>query len=319
MNDINMSDNDADTTLENQQKIINQVVSKVSAVLLDKEHQIRLAIACIIARGHLLIEDQPGLGKTVLAQALAAVMGLEFKRVQFTSDLLPADIIGAAVYERETASFRFHQGPVFTQVFLADEINRATPKSQSALLEAMEERQVSSEGETRPLSKVFFVIATQNPLESQGTYPLPEAQLDRFLMRISLGYPRHAAEINILAGEDRRTLLSRIEPVLNMQSLQALQKRAEVIHASPALLEYIYRLLVETRQGGVFRHGLSTRAGVELLSAARAWALMAGRNHVLPGDIQAVFSVVAGHRLKSLSGNDGQESVSKLTELVALP
>ena len=295
------------------------IVRAVGGILLDKEHKVRLALACILARGHLLIEDLPGTGKTVLAHALAWVLGLDFKRIQFTSDLLPADILGAAVYDKESGAFRFHPGPVFTEVLLADEINRSTPKTQSALLEAMEERQVSVEGETRALPEAFFVIATQNPLESQGTYPLPEAQLDRFLMRVSLGHPGKEAELALLAGEDRRDLLARLAPVVDMAGLVALQRQVLTVHASTALLEYIWRLLAETRQGGVFRHGLSSRAGLALLAAARAWALMHGRDHVLPGDVQAVLPTVAGHRLKSLAGGDAQDMAARLVDLVALP
>jgi MoxR-like ATPase len=295
------------------------IVRAVGGILLDKEHKVRLALACILARGHLLIEDLPGTGKTVLAHALARALGLEFKRVQFTSDLLPADILGTAVYDRDNGGFRFHAGPVFTQVLLADEINRSTPKTQSALLEAMEERQVSVEGETRPLPGIFFVIATQNPLESQGTYPLPEAQLDRFLLRVSLGHPGREAELALLGGEDRRALLERLEPVVDSAGLLELQRQTAAVHASPALLEYVWRLLTETRQGGVFRHGLSSRAGLALLAAARAWALMDGRDHVLPGDAQAVLPAVTGHRLKSLAGGDGQEMAARLVDLVPLP
>jgi len=295
------------------------VLAALGEVVLDKAHQNRLVLACILARGHLLIEDLPGMGKTVLAHALATTLGLAFNRVQFTSDLLPGDLLGCAVFERDSGSFRFHEGPVFTQVLLADEINRASPKTQSALLEAMEERQVSAEGSTRPLPAVFFVIATQNPLDQHGVHPLPEAQLDRFLMRVSLGYPSPTAELALLAGEDRRSVLARRPPLLGATDLAALQRAATSLTATPALLAYIHALLAETRQSGQFRHGLSPRAGQALLAAARAWALIDGRDHVVPSDVQTVLPAVAAHRLQPTRGETSERLLARLIETVALP
>ncbi|THF62676.1 AAA family ATPase [Pseudothauera rhizosphaerae] len=287
--------------------------------LLDKPQTVRLALACILARGHLLIEDLPGLGKTLLAQALATTLGLDFRRVQFTSDLLPGDLLGCAVFDRGSGRFDFREGPVFTQVLLADEINRASPKTQSALLEAMEERQVSIEGQTRRLSAVFFVLATQNPLDQHGVFPLPEAQLDRFLMRLSIGYPSPQAELELLGGEDRRALLARQPALLDGERLLALQGDAATLHASPALLAYIHALLTETRLSGLFRHGLSPRAGQALLAAARAWALLDGRDHVLPADVQAVLPAVADHRLQPAGGGDSGALLARIVAAVPLP
>jgi MoxR-like ATPase len=276
---------------------IEQVVGQVGGIILGKEHQIRLAIACLIARGHLLIEDIPGVGKTMLAHALATSLGLGFKRIQFTSDLLPADILGVSIYNRETGGFQFHAGPIFTQVVLADEVNRATPKAQSALLEAMEEHQVTAEGETRRLPQPFFVIATQNPSHQVGTFPLPESQLDRFLMRIELGYPDADAERALLQGEDRRDLLADLTPRMATQELVDLQHRVQQIHASAALLDYVQALVGHTRRSADYVNGLSPRAALAVLHAARAWALMADRGHVLPEDVQAVLPAVVSHRL----------------------
>ena len=299
--------------------ILPSVADAVGTLLLDKPHSIRLALTCIIAGGHLLIEDLPGLGKTLLAQALARHLGLAFNRVQFTSDLLPGDLLGCAIFDRDNGAFRYHPGPIFTQVLLADEINRASPKTQSALLEAMEERQVSAEGETRPLPEVFFVIATQNPLDQHGVFPLPEAQLDRFLMRLSLGYPSEAAELELLAGADRRSLLAHSPALLDADGVRALQTRAAALTASPALLAYVRALLVETRSSGLFRHGLSPRAGQALLAAARAWALIDGRDFVVPSDVQAVFPAVAAHRLQSSAGDSVDSLLARLLCDVALP
>ena len=296
-----------------------EVASTVGSLLLDKPQQIRLALTCIIAGGHLLIEDLPGLGKTLLAQALARSLGLAFNRVQFTSDLLPGDLLGCAIFDREQGGFRYHAGPIFTQVLLADEINRASPKTQSALLEAMEERQVSAEGETRPLPDVFFVIATQNPLDQHGVFPLPEAQLDRFLMRISLGYPSEAAELELLAGTDRRVLLADTPALLDAQAVRHLQACTAAITTSPALLAYVRTLLVETRSGGAFRHGLSPRAGQALLAAARAWALIDGRDFVAPADVQAVFMSVAAHRLQTVSAEPVSDALARLLTDVPVP
>ncbi len=254
---------------------VEKVVAQVGGIILGKDRQIRLAIACLIARGHLLIEDIPGVGKTMLAHALATSLGLAFQRIQFTSDLLPADIIGVSIYNRDTGGFQFHSGPIFSQVVLADEVNRATPKAQSALLEAMEEHQVTTEGETRHLPEPFFVIATQNPSYQVGTFPLPESQLDRFLMRVHLGYPDGKAERALLQGRDRRDLLATLKPAMTPQELTALQHRAQHVHASNALFDYVQALTDHTRRAADYINGLSPRAALALLHAARAWALMA--------------------------------------------
>lgn len=276
---------------------LDSVVRQVGTVILGKEHQIRLAIACMLARGHLLIEDIPGVGKTTLAHALAITLGLQFQRIQFTSDLLPADILGVSIFDREASNFRFHPGPIFAQVILADEVNRATPKTQSALLEAMEEHQVTAEGETRPLPAPFFVIATQNPSHQIGTFPLPESQLDRFLMRIELGYPDAGAERALLQGTDRRDLLPQLAPVMQPEELVALQRAAREVHASGALLDYLQALVSFSRRSPDYVNGLSPRAALALLNAARAWAMMHGRHQVLPEDVQAIVPGVVGHRL----------------------
>jgi MoxR-like ATPase len=275
-----------------------RLLEAANQIILGKETGLRLALACLIARGHLLIEDMPGVGKTTLAHVMAKLIGLHFQRIQFTSDLLPADIIGVSIFERESAAFRFHPGPVFAQLILADEINRATPKTQSALLEAMEEQQVTADGETFPLPEPFFVIATQNPTHQVGTFPLPESQLDRFLMRIELGYPDHTAERALLMGEDRRQILERQQPVITPKDLDALQRAARAVTVSARLVDYVQGLLGNTRRNPEFTGGLSPRAGLALLAAARAWALTDARDHVLPEDVQAVFPHVAGHRLR---------------------
>jgi MoxR-like ATPase len=272
-------------------------IAQVNGVLLGKADGVRLAFACVVADGHLLVEDLPGMGKTTLAHALAASLGLSFQRVQFTSDLLPSDILGVSIYERDRAEFTFHPGPVFAQVVMADEINRATPKTQSALLEAMAERQVTVDGRTHALPQPFFVIATQNPVDLAGTFPLPDSQLDRFLLRIGLGYPDPAAEREMLAQPDRRVLLDRLQPVLDADDLAALRAQADALVASPALITYVQALLAATRGDPRIRVGLSPRAGLALLRAARASALLAGRRFVLPEDVQAVFASVAAHRL----------------------
>jgi MoxR-like ATPase len=284
---------------------IDAVAAAVGRIILGKEHQIRLALACLLARGHLLIEDIPGVGKTTLAHALASSLGLGFQRIQFTSDMLPADILGVSVYNRDTGGFQFHPGPVFAQVVLADEVNRATPKAQSALLEAMEEQQVTIEGETRRLPDPFFVIATQNPSYLIGTFPLPESQLDRFLMRIELGYPDSDAERALLQGEDRRDLLTQLKPCMESRTLIELQRAAQQVYTAGALLDYVQALVGHTRQSAEFVHGLSPRAALAVLHAARAWALMEDRNHVLPEDVQAVLPGVVGHRL-ALAGETGR-------------
>jgi MoxR-like ATPase len=275
------------------------VVDAADAVILGKTNAVRLALACILARGHLLIEDVPGVGKTTLAHLLARLLGLQYARVQFTSDMLPADVIGVSIYERSSERFQFHPGPIFSQLVLADEINRATPKAQSALLEAMEERQVTAEGETRPLPEPFFVIATQNPNYQIGTFPLPESQLDRFLMRIALGYPAAEQEKALLAGADRRQMLAALRPVLGPGELIAAQHRVDQVHVAPAIIDYCHRVLTFTRNSPRFQHGLSPRAGLALIRAAKAWALMAGRDFLLPEDLRHVLPAVVTHRLAS--------------------
>ncbi|MDH4608916.1 MoxR family ATPase [Pseudomonas sp. BN102] len=277
----------------------------VNQVLLGKEPQVRLAVTCLLARGHLLIEDLPGMGKTTLGHALAKVLGLSFQRIQFTSDLLPGDILGTSVFDKNSSQFVFHPGPVFAELVLADEINRATPKSQSALLEAMEEGQVTIEGATRPLPEPFFVIATQNPVSQGGTFALPESQLDRFLMRLSLGYPARAAEKALLQGEARRELLPRLEPVFSHAELGLIQAEVPKVVARDALVDYVLRLVDATRSQPQFAWGLSPRASLALLSAARAWALLAGRDYVIPEDVQAVLPSVVGHRLRERADPSG--------------
>ncbi|HEJ4350248.1 TPA: AAA family ATPase [Pseudomonas aeruginosa] len=277
----------------------------VDEILLGKDPQVRLALACLLARGHLLIEDLPGMGKTTLSHALARVLGLSFQRIQFTSDLLPGDILGTSVFDKDSGQFVFHPGPIFAELVLADEINRATPKSQSALLEAMEEGQVTIEGATRPLPEPFFVIATQNPASQGGTFSLPESQLDRFLMRLSLGYPGRAAERSLLLGEARRDLLPRLEPLLDHAALAAFQAEVPKVRASDALVDYVLRLVEATRTQPAFALGLSPRGSLALLAAARAWALLAGRDYVIPEDVQAVLPAVAGHRLRDQADPTG--------------
>ncbi len=277
----------------------------VDEILLGKDRQVRLALACLLARGHLLIEDLPGMGKTTLSHALARVLGLSFQRIQFTSDLLPGDILGTSVFDKDSGQFVFHPGPIFAELVLADEINRATPKSQSALLEAMEEGQVTIEGATRPLPEPFFVIATQNPASQGGTFSLPESQLDRFLMRLSLGYPGRAAERSLLLGEARRDLLPRLEPLLDHAALAAFQAEVPKVRASDALVDYVLRLVEATRTQPAFALGLSPRGSLALLAAARAWALLAGRDYVIPEDVQAVLPAIAGHRLRDQADPTG--------------
>jgi len=296
---------------------LDPVVAQIGRIILGKESQIRLTLACLLARGHLLIEDLPGVGKTTLAHALAKALGLDFQRIQFTSDLLPADILGVSVFDRDSSSFKFHPGPVFSQVILADEVNRATPKAQSALLEAMEEHQVTTDGKTRPLPEPFFVIATQNPSHQVGTFPLPESQLDRFLMRIHLGYPDAAAERTLLEGRERRDMISDLAPALAAGELMALQKSVREIFAAPALLDYLQALVTHTRQSTDFVNGLSPRAGLFLLNAARAWAYMDGRKEVIPEDVQAVLPSVAGHRLTPVNGYAALGSTQLSERLIA--
>ena len=277
---------------------IDRVVGAASGIILGKETQVRLALGCLLARGHLLIEDLPGVGKTTLAHVLAKALGLHFQRIQFTSDMLPADILGVSIYERESGGFKFHPGPIFSQVILADEVNRATPKTQSALLEAMEEHQVTAEGETRKLPEPFFVIATQNPSDQVGTFPLPESQLDRFMMRIELGYPDRDAERALLSGTDRRDLLATLDPCMTPAELMELQSGVQKIYVSPALLDYVQAIVEHTRRSPEYLTGLSPRAALALVHSAKAWALLEGRDKVIPEDVQAILPGVAVHRLR---------------------
>ena len=303
------------TTTLDTKATLSALVSALNDVLLGKEQQIKLALACLLARGHLLIEDLPGMGKTLLSHALAKVLGLSYNRIQFTSDVLPADVIGTSIFDRDTGEFRFIEGPLFAQVVLADEINRATPKSQSALLEAMEERQVTVEGDTRQLPEPFFVIATQNPSTQTGTFPLPESQLDRFLMRIELGYPDPDAERELLKGGDRRQNLAMIEPVIDLETLAELQTLVDEIKVSDPLIEYIQRLVGYSRRGSDFAFGLSPRGSLALLQSAKAWALLQDRSHVVPEDVQAVLPGVVEHRLREsadYTGHGGGALAQKL-------
>ncbi|MEO8306221.1 MAG: AAA family ATPase [Betaproteobacteria bacterium] len=303
---------------------LSAVLAQLDRIVVGKHEPLKLAFACLLARGHLLIEDIPGVGKSTLAQALATTLGLKYARVQFTSDLLPADVLGVSIFDTETRSFRFHPGPIFHSVVLADEINRAPPKTQSALMEAMEERQVSQDGVTRKLPDPFFVIATQNPVEQIGAYPLPESQLDRFLMAIEIGYPDPAAERELLMSGDRRVQVASLPPLADPPTLSEWQREATAIHVAPALLDYVQALLAATR-GNVgtgadagARRGLSPRAGLLLLAAARAWAMLCGRPMALPEDVQAVFPSVAGHRLAG-GARAGALQAQALLRTVALP
>ncbi len=301
---------------------IHRVINDAGKIILGKERQIRLAVACLLARGHLLIEDLPGVGKTTLAHTLAKLLGLDFQRISFTSDLLPADIIGVSIFDRASGSFKFHPGPIFSHLILADEINRATPKTQSALLEAMEEHQVTAEGETRPLPEPFFVIATQNPSHQVGTFALPESQLDRFLMRIELGYPDRDAERALLQGSERRALVATLDPCLGPGELIELQTSAAQVHASSALLDYIQAIVEHTRRAPEFTNGMSPRAALGLLHAAQAWAMLEGRDKVLPEDVQAILPGVAGHRLAPAhegARKRSAEVTAALIEAVPIP
>ena len=297
------------------------VLKQAGGIILGKDQQIRMAMCCILARGHLLIEDVPGVGKTTLSHVLASLLGLHYQRIQFTSDLLPADIVGVSIFDRESSTFRFHPGPVFSQVILADEINRASPKAQSALLEAMEEHQVTADGKTMKLPEPFFVIATQNPSHQVGTFPLPESQLDRFLMRIRLGYPDQTAERALLKGEDRRDLIAKITPAMTVEDLLSLQKDVTQIFASDALIDYVQALVNYTRDSARFDMGLSPRAGLAVLRAAQSWALMAGRRQVLPEDVQTIVPAVVGHRLRPVASGDAKnlDPALELIRAVAIP
>lgn len=299
---------------------LQPVLQALSGIVLGKDQQLRLALCCLLARGHLLVEDIPGVGKTTLALALAKVLGLQSQRVQFTSDLLPADVIGVSIFDAASTSFRFHPGPIFTELMLADEINRASPRTQSALLEAMEERQVSVDGETRALPQPFFVVATQNPYNQVGVFALPESQLDRFLMRISMGYPPIAAERALLMEPDRRDLLADLSPVLAPQRVLELQAEVRRVHTAGPLIDYVLALLTHTRTQSAAGQGLSPRAGLALLHAAQACALIDGRTAVLPEDVQAVFAAVVEHRLHGSSRHDaGRPLAQEILRSVAIP
>lgn len=309
-----------DTKIDANRKL-GELLGQLNTVIVGKKAQVQDCVACLLAGGHLLIEDVPGVGKTTLAHALARAFGLQFSRVQFTADLMPSDLSGVSIYERGKEAFVFHPGPVFAQVLLADEINRASPKTQSALLEAMEEKQVTIEGETRALPSPFFVIATQNPHDQLGTFALPESQLDRFLMRISLGYPDRAAERELLNGSDRRDMVEALQSVLGPHDLQALQQQVLQVHAAEPLLNYVQDLIAATRSGRWFLQGLSPRAGIAVVRAAKAQALLNGRDYVAPDDIQAILPQTVAHRLIPVSdaGRGAVEQVRAMVEGVPLP
>lgn len=305
----------------NAQQKLKSLVDQLNTVIVGKPAQTQDCVACLLAGGHLLIEDVPGVGKTTLAHALARTFGLQFSRVQFTADLMPSDLSGVSIYERAKEAFVFHPGPLFTQVLLADEINRASPKTQSALLEAMEEKQVTVDGETRALPSPFFVIATQNPFDQVGTYALPESQLDRFLMRISLGYPDRSAERDLLAGLDRRDMVNTLPSLLSAPELKALQQQVLAVHVAAPLLDYVQDLIAATRSGQWFLMGLSPRAGMAVLRAAKAQALLCGRDYVAPDDVQAILAQTVAHRLIPLSdaGRGAVEQVRAMLDAVPLP
>jgi len=300
---------------------VENAVGAIESIILGKSTQVRLAVCCLLARGHCLIEDLPGVGKTTLSQTIARAFGLEFNRIQFTSDLLPADILGVSIFDPKQQAFRFHPGPVFAHFVLADEINRATPKTQSALLEAMEEKQITVEGATHPLDDPFFVIGTQNPLDQSGTFPLPESQLDRFMMKISLGYPDQAAERALLSGDNPRDMMHRLQPVVSIDRFVAMQAAVDNIHCSEPLLSYVQKLIDSTRNPGLFVYGISPRAGLAIMQASRAWALMNGRSHAEPGDVQSVFGAIADHRLtpSEQHSRPTAELVEALLEQVPIP
>lgn len=299
--------------------LLEQTLATMGRVILGKQQTLRLALACLIARGHLLIEDQPGVGKTTLSHLLARVLGLDFQRIQFTSDMLPADILGVSVYDQNSAHFKFHPGPVFAQLVLADEINRATPKAQSALLEAMEEYQVTTERETHKLPTPFFVIATQNPSNQVGTFPLPESQLDRFLMRLEIGYPDQAHEKELLMGRDRREVLQEIDVTMGPEQLLAIQAMVPKVHVSDTLVDYLQKILNFSRQSPYYRNGLSPRAGLAILRCAQAWAVLDNRDHLLPEDIQAVLLATTNHRLQPSSEFANQNDDEIASPLLAVP
>jgi MoxR-like ATPase len=286
-----------DNSIADIQADIERALAAIESIILGKSTQVRLAVCCLMARGHCLIEDLPGVGKTTLSQSIARAFGLAFNRIQFTSDLLPADILGVSIFDPEQQSFKFHPGPIFAHFLLADEINRATPKTQSALLEAMEEKQITVEGATHRLEDPFFVIGTQNPLDQSGTFPLPESQLDRFMMKLSLGYPDQAAERSLLSGSNPRDLMYDLQPAVSKERFLEIQAAVDKVHCSEPLLDYVQALIQATRNPGLFVYGISPRAGLAIVQASKAWALMDGRGHAEPGDVQAVFGVIADHRL----------------------
>ncbi|MCK5718823.1 MAG: MoxR family ATPase [Thiomargarita sp.] len=299
-------------------KTFDNIIAQTNQIILGKELKIRLVLAGLLARGHVLIEDIPGVGKTTLAHVLAQVLGLSFQRIQFTSDLLPADIIGVSVYDKDTKQFKFHTGPIFAQMILADEINRATPKTQSALLEAMEEKQITVEGETRLLPQPFFVLATQNPLHQVGTFPLPESQLDRFMMCIELGYPDHKMERMLLKGQDRRELITNLPTIITVEELTKMQQQVPKVHISDTLIDYLQAILEYSRQSADYRLGLSPRAGLAIRYCAQAWALMQGRDYVLPEDVQTILPGVINHRLIGITEHN-QNLAKQLINRVPIP
>jgi MoxR-like ATPase len=310
-----------DNSIADFQKDIDQAIAAIETIILGKSMQVKLAVCCLIARGHCLIEDLPGVGKTTLSQTIAQVFGLDFKRIQFTSDLLPADILGVSIFDPETRKFEFHPGPIFAHFLLADEINRATPKTQSALLEAMEEKQITVEGTTHRLEEPFFVIGTQNPLDQSGTFPLPESQLDRFMMKLSLGYPDQKAERALLSGGNPRELMRQLRPVISIERFLAIQAMVDNVHCSEPLLDYVQHLVQATRNPGLFVYGISPRAGLAIIQASKAWAIMDGRSHAEPGDVQAVFNAIAEHRLTPAEQHSRSTSdlVADLVDQIPIP
>lgn len=310
-----------DSSIAEFQADIDKAIAAIETIILGKSNQIELAVCCLIARGHCLIEDLPGVGKTTLSQTVAQVFGLDFNRIQFTSDLLPADILGVSIFDPEQQVFKFHPGPVFAHFILADEINRATPKTQSALLEAMEEKQITVEGATHRLEEPFFVIGTQNPLDQSGTFPLPESQLDRFMMKISLGYPDQAAERALLSGGNPREMMYRMESVVSIGRFIEIQSAVDHVHCSEPLLNYVQHLIQATRNPGLFVYGLSPRAGLAVIQASKSWALMKGRSHAEPGDVQSVFGAIADHRLtpSEQHSRPTMDLVNDLIEQIPIP
>lgn len=294
---------------------IERLLATINEVVLGKEHQVKLVVACLLSKGHVLLEDLPGMGKTTLSHVVAKAIGMDYNRVQFTSDLLPGDILGVTVFDQHKSHFEFRKGPIFSQVVLADEINRATPKAQGALLEAMEEKQVSVDGITYPLPKPFFVIATQNPATQMGTFPLPESQLDRFLMKISLGYPTPEVERMLITGQDRRRLISTVEQAMDAPTLIKTQLLVQEVHLASTVVDYIQRLVAYTRSGGHFQVGVSPRGTLALVRASQAWAYVNGRQHVVPEDVQAVLASVLEHRLRGSANHTGHEGVSLVNQL----